>query len=245
MEKSVTRWRSPALNREMPLATWGFYGKPVLIFPTAGGDFEECERFLMLRMLQPLVDAGKIKVYACGSISGEGWLSSEAAPAYKSLLQARFDEYLVNELLPHIRKDCGGAESPKIAVTGASIGAYNAVNAAAKHPEHIDLCVAMSGTYYFDRWMSGHNDANYYFNSPVQFLPGVQPGAQLDALRQSFFLIASGRGRYEAPAESEKLCAILGSKGIPNRLELWGEDAHHDWPTWRTMLPMFLDKLTR
>ena len=86
MEKSVTRWRSPALNREMPLATWGFYGKPVLIFPTGGGDLEECERFLMLRMLQPLVDAGKIKDYACGSISGEGWLSSEAARSVPSFL---------------------------------------------------------------------------------------------------------------------------------------------------------------
>ena len=24
---------------------------------------------------------------------------------------------------------------------------------------------------------------------------------------------------------------------------IWGEDADHDWPTWRTMLPVFLDKL--
>ena len=26
-------------------------------------------------------------------------------------------------------------------------------------------------------------------------------------------------------------------------LQIWGHDVHHDWPTWRTMLPLFLSKL--
>jgi len=242
MERRTWRWYSPALNREMDLACWGHYGKPVLLFPTAGGDFLECERFLMVRALTPLIEAGRIKVYASASISGEGWLNSDAHPAHKSWLQACYDRYLERELLPFIREDCNRTDQ-KLIVTGASIGAYNAVNALAKHPDYVDTAIAMSGTYFFDRWMNGHWDENYYFNMPVQYLPRMSEGPQLDALRDSFFYLATGSGRWEAPHESWQLGQLLGAKGIPNHVDIWGGDADHDWPTWRTMLPMFLDRL--
>ena len=237
-------WTHPsrALGRDMSLACWGHFGKPVLLFPTAGGDFLECERFLMVRMLRPLIEAGRIKLYACGSISSEGWMSKDAHPGHKSWLQARFDAHLTRELVPFIRNDCGGTEQ-KFAAAGASLGAYNAVNAAAKHPDAFDLCVAMSGTYFFDRWMHGHWDENYYFNQPIQYLPRLGEGPQLQALRASNFVLATGTGRWEAPDETRALAKVMAGKGIPHRAEIWGPDADHDWPTWRTMLPMFLDKL--
>jgi esterase/lipase superfamily enzyme len=56
-------------------------------------------------------------------------------------------------------------------------------------------------------------------------------------------VLASGQGRAEAPDESVRLAKLLESKGVKVDLEIWGPDAHHDWPTWRTMLPMFLSKL--
>jgi esterase/lipase superfamily enzyme len=230
------------LDREMNVACWGDFGKPVLLFPTAGGDFLECERFLMIRVLTPLIEARRIKVYSCASISGDGWLEKDAPPWVKSKLQARFDAYLVQELLPFIRHDCGGSDL-RFCATGASIGAYNALNAATKHPQYFDLCISMSGTYFFERWMSGHWDQDYYFNMPVQWLPKLGESDQLHRLRTARFIIASGAGRAEAPDESVKVSQILDAKGIPNHLELWGPEAHHDWPTWRTMLPMFLEKV--
>ncbi|MCB9760391.1 MAG: hypothetical protein H6739_11185 [Alphaproteobacteria bacterium] len=240
MEYKTWRWRSAALDRDMDLARWGYFGKPVLLFPTAGGDFLECERFLMIRALAPLIDAGRIKVYACGSISREGWMNRTAPPWHKSWLQARFDEYLVTELLPAIRADCEGYAL--FAAAGASLGAYNAVNAGCKHPEWFDLVVGMSGTYDFDRWMGDHRDLNYYYNQPLAFLPNLGPSTQLDDLQKTRFVIATGTGRWEAPEESERLAGVLRAKGAPVNLELWGPDADHDWPTWRTMLPMFLDR---
>ena len=38
---------------------------------------------------------------------------------------------------------------------------------------------------------------------------------------------------------------VLGARGIPNRVDPWGPDWHHDWPTWRAMLPKYLDEWTR
>ncbi|MCB9798052.1 MAG: hypothetical protein H6741_35690 [Alphaproteobacteria bacterium] len=237
----VKTWTSPALEREMSVARWGHFGTPVLLFPTAGGDPEECERFLMIRVLTPLIEAGRIKVYSCGSISSDAWLNRSAAPWHKSWLQARFDQYLVQELLPWISHDCGGYQG--FIAAGASLGAYNSVTAATKHPEWFKGVVAMSGTYYFDRWMGEHRDLDYYYNQPIYFLPNLGESEQLERIRQVRFIIATGTGRWEAPDESRRLAAILEAKGAPVDLELWGEDADHDWPTWRTMLPLFLDRL--
>ena len=241
MNRDEWKWSSPALQREMSVCRWGHFGTPVLLFPTAGGDYLECERFLMIRALTPLIEAGRIKVFSCGSISGDAWLDGDAPPWHKTWLQSRFDQYLVEELIPLIHKDCGGA--PRITATGASLGAYNASTAASKHPEFFERVIAMSGTYDFKRWMGGHFDQNYYFNMPLHFLPNLGEGPQLDHLRKVHFVIATGQGRAEAPQESVWLANILRSKGVNVNLEIWGQDAHHDWPTWRTMLPMFLDRL--
>lgn len=234
-------WHSPALGRTMHGARWGNEGKPVLLFPTAGGDHLECERFGLIAAIMPLVEARRIRVYACGSISADGWLNEAAGAAHKAHLQAAFDRYLADELVPMIRHEANDGAA-RIIAAGASIGAYNAVNALAKHPEQFWLAIAMSGTYDFDRFVGGVRTDDYYFNQPLLFLPNLPDGPQLEWLRRSFFLLATGQGRWEAPWETGRLAEILGNRAIPHHTEYWGYDIDHDWPTWRSMLPMFLDR---
>lgn len=241
MERAIWSWRSPALDREMPMARFGWYGKPVLLFPTGGGDFLEHERFLMVRALEPLIEAGRIKVYTVDNINRDGWISPDAPARRKTWLQARFAEYLLTEALPMIRADCEGT-TQKFAAAGASLGAYNAVNVVAKHPEWFDLAITMSGTFDLTRWLGPHRDDDFYFNHPLDFLPNLGPSPQLEALRASRFVLGVGRGPWDNPPNSFRLAGVLGAKGIWNRVELWGPDADHDWPTWRRMLPEFLDR---
>lgn len=242
MKREVWRRHSAALGRSVGVVRWGHYGRPVLLFPTAGGDALEIERFQLVDALAPLIDGGRIKLYSTDSVANDGWLSQTAAPAQKSALQARYDAMVASELCPFIREDCAGTPQRFVA-TGASIGAYNALNAGVRHPEWFETTIAMSGTYDFDRWMDGHRDQNYHDHMPLLSLADLPEGPRLDALRKRFFLLATGRGRYEAPWESDWIGALLAKKGIPHKVEKWGEDAHHDWPTWRTMLPIFLDRL--
>ncbi|CAN5576088.1 hypothetical protein BH11MYX1_BH11MYX1_21840 [soil metagenome] len=37
-DKAVERWHSDRVQRPVTLARWGTVGRPVLFFPTAGGD---------------------------------------------------------------------------------------------------------------------------------------------------------------------------------------------------------------
>jgi esterase/lipase superfamily enzyme len=188
----------------MRVACWGHFGVPVLLFPTGAADYLDHERFLMLHKLEPLIEAGRIKVYTCDGITAEGWLNANAHPAHKSWMQACFDRYLVAELLPHIKDDCGGTTG--IIASGASIGAYNAVTAACRHPEWFSRVIGMSGTYAFDRWMSGFTDANYYFSQPLYFVPRLQ-GPDLDALRQVHFVLAERPRRIGRPSDLGPGCA--------------------------------------
>ena len=241
MERRMLTWKSPSLKREMSIATWGHYGKPVVLFATAASDALDYERFKLIHVLKPLMQAGRIKVYSVGSVAGEGWLDPDAHPGHKTWLQAVYDQYLLEEAFPAIADDCGGYRP--FVTAGASIGAYNAVTALLKHPEWVDMAIGMSGTYDFDRWVGSYRDSHYYFNQPMFFVPNLPEGPQLDLLRTRRIVLATGQGRAEAPKESSRMAEVLSAKGIPSDLEIWGEDVHHDWPTWRTMLPMFLDKL--
>jgi esterase/lipase superfamily enzyme len=241
VDKLIRRWHSPNVGRELGVARWGHYGKPVIFFPTGGGDFLDCERFQMVRALTPLIEAGRIKLYAPDAVCRWGWANKEAPPRTKSMLQASYDRYLMEELIPFIREDCGGTDQ-KLGAAGASIGAYNALNAVTKHPEQFDVMVGMSGTYVMDRRMHGHWDEDYYYNQPTQFVPNLPDDEQLSHLRQARIVLALGQN-YENPDYTNKVAAALKARSVPHHVVVWGKDSGHDWPTWRTMLPLFLHRL--
>ena len=44
------------------------------------------------------------------------------------------------------------------------------------------------------------------------------------------------------PKASWKFADVLGARGIPNNVEIWGREWGHDWPTWREMLPSYLER---
>ena len=65
----------------------------------------------------------------------------------------------------------------------------------------------------------------------------------LDRLRTRFVVLASGEGANEDIGESWHAAHVLGGGGIPNRVDPWGRQWPHDWPSWRAMLPGYLDEL--
>jgi esterase/lipase superfamily enzyme len=155
----------------------------------------------------------------------------------------RFHQCVVSEIVPAVRADLGGDQAPLV-VAGASIGAFNAVAVLCRFPQVFRAAVAMSGTYRLQRFLDGRFTDHLYFASPLDFLPGLD-GGQLDTLRQRFVLLASGQGAWEDIGESWAMADALGRKGVPNRVDPWGEEWPHEWHTWHRMLPHYLDELCR
>ena len=99
-------WSTQRLPEPARVARWGHFGTPVLLFPTAGGDYEEIERFHLVRVLGDLIEAGRIKVYSVDSVAGKTWLQGTHSAEYCSRVQNLFDGYIYHEVVPLIRKDC-------------------------------------------------------------------------------------------------------------------------------------------
>lgn len=238
MKKDVTRWYTHRLAQEVQLVRWGHYGTPVLLFPTAGGDAEEVERFHLIRVLEALINDGRIKVYSTDSVAGRNWISGGHSAEFCSRVQNLFDEFIYEEVTPAIRKDCD-SQGIEIISAGASIGAFNAVATVCRHPDAYRMAIGMSGTYDLSKYLEGRMYPDFYFSSPIHYLPDLE-GPQLARLQTRFILLPSGEGDYEDIGETWRLARILGAKGVPNRVDPWGAQWHHDWVTWREMLPKYL-----
>lgn len=245
MNKRVDRWYSERVHQAVNVARWGHAGQPVLLFPTAGGDFEECERFLMLKVLAPLIEAGRVRIYSVDSVSGRYWIGDGHGGGHRAWMQSMFDAFVYHELVPAIRTDCRQGDV-EIVTAGASIGAFNALSMLCRHPDVFRAAVCMSGTYDLTRWMGGEHTFDFHVSSPLHFVPELKEDSQqLAFLRRRFVLLATGSGKWEAPGESWQVARALGGRGVPNRVDDWGPEWDHDWVTWRAMLPRYLDELTR
>ncbi|MFL6139411.1 MAG: esterase family protein [Frankiaceae bacterium] len=239
--KATERWYSQRMQQDIGLARWGHYGTPVLVFPTAGGDAEEVERNGLVSACWPLIEAGRVKLYSCDSVAGRAMVAKAGPAEYRMWLLNRFHECVAEEVVPAVRADLGGHEEPIIAA-GASIGAFNALAVLCRYPGAFRAAVGMSGSYRIRRFYDNAFSLDLYFSSPLDFLPGLD-GDQLDLLRQRFAVLAAGQGAWEDIGESWAAGDALGRKGIPNRVDPWGPEWEHDWPTWRRMLPQYLDEL--
>jgi esterase/lipase superfamily enzyme len=219
MQKQVWTWPTPRFPQIARMVRWGHFGVPVLIFPTAGSDFEEIERFQLVAALAPLIDGGRIKVYSIDALAMRARLSGTTN------IDDSFDSFLYEDVVQRIRSDCQDARIDPMLV-GASLGAATAVSTLFRHPNAFRSAIGMSGVY---------DDAIRYVTALA--------GSQLEQLRSRFISLGTGAGDYEKPAESQRLAAALGAKAIPCRFHAWGPGRSHTWSTWREQLPGLVGEL--
>jgi len=239
MQRIIDAWYSPSLNRQMEIVTYGHFGFPLLLFPTAAADFLEYERFQLIDAMRDVIEAGKVKVFSINSINRAAWLNKQVHPRDKGIRQGAYNEYIAREVVPYIWNSCRGRVG--IITAGASLGAFHCANQLFRRPDLFDGMITMSGSYDIRGYYDGdYYDDNVYFNNPVDYVPNLE-GHDLWLLQQKRHIhIVTGQGDYENPDASRRLAGILYNKGIPFELDLWGYDMPHDWPTWRDMMRYYL-----
>lgn len=240
MHRELDGWHSPSLNKHMDIAVYGHFGFALLLIPTAAADYLEYERFLMLDVLAPHINNGKVKVFSINSINAESWLHKSMFPRHKAMRHTQFNSYVENEVVPYIKSKTS-ADTP-IITCGASLGALHALNLYLRRPDILDGVIAMSGVYDLTTYTDGYWDEDVYFNSPMHYMEKLEDQYFLSRLRSKHHLhILTGQGDYENPDASRAMSALLDHKGIPHELDVWGYDMRHDWPTWRAMLPYYIE----
>jgi len=241
MQRILDSWYSPNLDKQMEIAIYGHYGFALLMFPSAGADYLEYERFHLIESIRPLIDEGMLKVFSINSINNESWLNHNIPPREKAVRHQQYNGYIEEEVLPYIDAKMNG--HTMTITCGVSLGAFHAANMLFRRPDLIDGVIGMSGIYDLKAYSSGYYDEDVYYNSPVDYLPNMPDGEHLEHLRRKEHIhFLSGEGPYEAPAATWAIADLLGMKSIPNTVEIWGREWSHDWPTWRAMLPSYLER---
>ena len=240
MRKEITSWYSPALRREMPIASYGHYGFAILLIPTAAADYLEYERFQLIQSLEPIINSGKLRVFSIDSINKESWLNYQMEPAHRAIRHNEFNQYVFNEVVPFIRN--ATSNETFIYTCGASFGALHAMNLFCKRPDILNGAISMSGVFDLTEYTRGYWDEQVYYNSPMHYIPNLTDSFYLDKLKASHHIhLCTGSGDFEDPDSSRRFASVLFDKGIWCDLDVWGVDVRHDWSTWRNMLPYILN----
>lgn len=247
LPRHIFGWYSSRLGLEMPIVSYGDRGHPLIIYPTAQADFLENERFFLIKSIEHLIFAGKVRVFCIDSINRYAWMNRKVSVPEAARRQALYSAYVEDEVVPHIRRVMDNPRA-RVAVTGASFGGFHAANQFFRRPDLFDTLIAMSG--FFDLgpdYLHGYGDDNTYFNNPVSFVSNMpEESHQLHLLRHDCDIhIVTGQGQWEAPHCSRRFSELLWSKGIWHDLDMWGHDVCHDWPWWRKMLPFFISEKVR
>jgi esterase/lipase superfamily enzyme len=238
------KWWSPSLNQDMELKVYGYYGKPVMVFPAQSGRFYDFENFGMIRAIESFIEEGKVKVFTVDGIDDQSWANWDAHPADRAHRHLDYDRYITGEVAPFVDQHCNHS-GQKILTTGVSMGGYHSANFFFRHPDVFDALIAISGIYSMQMFVGDYIDENIYLNSPLAYLQNLEDPWYLDQFRDSQIVVVAGQGAWEEEMlhETLQLKEILDAKGISAWVDIWGTDVNHDWPWWIKMLPYFLSKL--
>lgn len=243
MKRSHEMIESAAMGRKVHVWYYGSWGAPVVAFPTAAGFAHEWDRQGMLEALAPLIQGGKIKLYCPESNVSQAWTNKEADSRWKIERHQDYERFVLEDLVPAIRRDCNSEKIP-IAVTGASLGAFYAANFALKFPEIFNYALCMSGRYVATNFTAGYSDQDVYFNNPMAYVSNLA-GEALERVKEKTHLtLVCGQGKWEEGCieETQQLGDILQAKGISCHKDIWGQDVSHDWIWWQRQALFHFEK---
>lgn len=238
VQREIFSWWSPRTQSDMPIVRYGTWGPALLLIPTWQADFLEAEHQGLIGAIAHHIDAGRLNVFCINTPTPHSWCNDHVPMPEKARRSAAFSEYVEEEVAPHIRRVLRDPQA-RIAVGGASLGAFFAANALFRRPDLFHALIGMSGNYQLGQWLHGYSDDNVYFHTPAWYVPNLPEGPHLERLRRDVQIhLLSGRGQWEEPEETEHFAAILRAKNIPHWQDMWGHDVPHDWHTWHRMLEL-------
>lgn len=247
MDISYHKAFSAQLGRDMEYKRYGFAGRPVVVFPTSQGRYFQFEDSGGVGSLAEFIDTGRIQLFTLDGIDSESFFNKGADHGGRIGRHEAYFRHVVSEALPEINAvatGSNGGRSMKPLFAGCSMGAFHSSNFVFRFPDQASGVIALSGVYSSRDFFGDDRSGDIYFNSPLDYLPGLQDQYTLDQLRRLRLVFCCGQGRWEERmiVETRQLEGILADKQIPAWVDYWGGDVDHDWPWWHKQLPYFMGR---
>jgi esterase/lipase superfamily enzyme len=219
----------------MEVIVHGHAGARVLVFPTSQGTNHEWEDRRMFDVVGDRILAGEFQFWCVPSVDAQSWYNDAATPHQRAEMQARYDNYLRDEVLP-LSRDLN--DNPFLIAAGASFGGYHAVCFGCRYPDLVGRVLSMSGLIDIRRFTDNVSDDLIAAHNPAEFMRHESDPERLAAFRRMDIILAVGRDDGLC-AGNEIFSGTLVDKGIGNALRIWDGWAH-DWSYWQSMLKLYL-----
>jgi len=236
MKREYHKWFSPSLGRDMELLVFGHSGVPALVFPTSQGRFFEFDDRGMVNAVAGELEQGHVQLFCVDSVDSESWYNRAVPPRWRIARHMQYEQYCMQEVVPLIRQ---GNHTQNLAAIGTSFGGYHALNIALRHPDVFSGMLSMGAAFDPSNFLRGYYDDDCYFNIPPHYLPNISDHWYLDRFRHNTYILATGV-HDQCWNDNERMAQIFRDKGIPCRLDVWGDNTGHDWPWWQRMLQTYL-----
>ena len=145
MQERYIKWWTPYLSREFEMLIFGSgRGLPVTIFPTSFGRYHQNKDFGLVDSVASFVDNDRVTVYCPDSIDLDSFYNKGIHPADRIRTHIAYENVIVHDVFDFARRE---ASTDRVAVCGASLGAYHAANIAFRHPDAVSLLISLSGSF--------------------------------------------------------------------------------------------------
>ena len=96
----------------------------------------------------------------------------------------------------------------------------------------------MSGCFDMKPFMDGEYNTDFYFNNPVDYIANASDPWFMQRYQSMRLILAVGDHDI-CLGENYRMAHVLGLRGIPHWLDVWGGGQKHDWPLWHRMAQKF------
>ncbi|EFG2885646.1 esterase family protein [Escherichia coli] len=247
MDIAYTKGWSEQLGRDMEFKRYGFAGRPFVVFPTSQGRFYQFEDSGGVSSLAEFIDTGRIQVFALDGIDSESFFNKGVDHAARIARHEAYFRYVREEALPvfnRLAQESNGGRKMKPIFGGCSMGGFHSSNFVFRNPELASGLIALSGVYSTKDFFGGDLSGQIYYNSLLNYLPGLEARSVLDRIRALRLIFCCGQGDWEERMleDTRELEVILAQKKIPAWIDYWGGDVAHDWPWWHKQFPYFMSR---
>ncbi|SEL00610.1 Esterase/lipase superfamily enzyme [Maribacter orientalis] len=225
------QYYSNTLNRNINLEVTGHWGHPILMFPSSGGQFTQNTDFGLVDSVMNFIEEGKVKIYNVETIDMMSFYDDHMDSGTKIHNYELYMQFLKNELIPYIQKECN---THRIGVSGVSFGGFHAANAAFRFPDLISHYIGMSAAFNIRSMTPQSDDMRIYYNCPDEYM------LHEESWKYDHMQIVLGTSDWDICLDKNRnMSAILKRKGITH----WYDEKKwidHDWPLWKMMFPEYL-----
>jgi esterase/lipase superfamily enzyme len=128
MNERYIKWYTPWLSREFEMLVFGNGGGlPLILFPTSFARYYENKDFRLVGSVARYIDNDKVTVYCPDAIDLESFYNKSIHPADRMQTHNAYENVIVRDVFDLARRECN---CHRVAVSGASLGAYHAANIA-------------------------------------------------------------------------------------------------------------------